>query len=83
MIPGAILSVFRSLRNLTHIGCKQLAIGYRVRDLVIPTVVQKKEIEVTSIETEYTPKANHPKLVVDWILQVARKIEGGFLSGER
>jgi pimeloyl-ACP methyl ester carboxylesterase len=72
--------------NLTYAGYKDVPISYLVceKDLVIPPTVQRSEIamieretgkkvDVTSIETGHIPTASQPQLVIDWVLDVARK----------
>jgi hypothetical protein len=73
---------------LTHAGYKDVPVSYLVceNDLCIPVQIQKDEIamieketggtvDVTSIQADHIPPAGKPQSVVDWILDVAGKVE--------
>ncbi|KAI8630616.1 alpha/beta-hydrolase [Xylariaceae sp. FL1651] len=72
---------------LTYAGYKDVPISYLLceEDLIIPLRIQKEEIEkieketgskvdVTSIKASHCPTVSVPQKVVDWILQVAKKV---------
>jgi hypothetical protein len=73
--------------NLTYAGYEDVPVSYLLTegDLVILPKVQRSEIamierltrkkvDVTNIETGHVPYASQPQLVIDWILETARKV---------
>ena len=42
--------------------------------------VSERKVDVTRIKTGHCPNASAPEKVIDWILDVARKVEEGYAA---
>ncbi|KAI1825968.1 alpha/beta-hydrolase [Xylaria intraflava] len=84
-VPHSIMSF---TNPLTHAGYKDAPVSYLLceEDLVIPSELQRKgidmieretgkKVDVTSIKTGHCPVISAPQLVVDWLLGLENKVE--------